>query len=55
VALKHYLQNPTDDDYRKVTQCPSESALLEQKAETADAQKGSDLPQDSEAYADAHK
>ena len=29
VALKHYLQKPTDDDYRKAAQCPSESAMVQ--------------------------
>ena len=40
VALKHYLQKPTDDDYRSAAQNPAqylpESGLPERELETAD-------------------
>ena len=37
------------------SQTPAESGVPERKAETADVQKGPDLPQDSEAYMGVHK
>ena len=58
VARKHYLQ-VTEDHFRRAAQnpaqCPAEPGLTERKAETADVQKGPDLPQDSESYMGVHK
>jgi len=65
VALAHYWQDSTDDDYRqaakgsreaaqKAAQYPAESCLPERKAEVADVQKTPDLRQDSELYEKVH-
>ncbi len=63
VALKHYLQKPTADDYRKAAgkaaqnpaQYVQELSGTERKEETADGQQGPDLPQGSELFSKVHK
>jgi len=66
VALAHYWQDATADDFRqaangnreaaqKAAQYGAESALPERKAETADVQKTPDLPNDSESFRNVHK